>query len=379
MNILLTFVLLLAMAKLGGELVEHLRYPSILGELAGGIILGPSVLGVIDVSGAVESVGYIGILLLMFLAGAETNLEDLSRTGKTAVVVAMFGVIVPFVFGASLAMAYGYTVIVSLFVGATLAATSVGITVRVLLDAGRLNTPVGLTILGAAVMDDIIAVLVLTILAGVASASRIGAFQVARILLLMAGFFILAAIIGRVVVGKVILLTHMLKTEDAVESLAIIFILLLSLLAEEMYVAGITGSFVAGLIIARTPEKDHVVMNTKVIGYAFFIPLFFAMVGARADIRAVGAVGLFGVALVAVAVGGKVVASYAACRCRKVCRRDAFAIGIGMTPRMEVALVIANTGLVSGIIGTDLYAAVILMAFATTLVTPPLLKKALAT
>ncbi len=373
MDVLYSVLLLLLGAKIGGELVEHVGYPSIIGELAGGIILGPSLLNLVDAGGVLERFAYMGILLLMFLAGAETNVRDMAKEGKTSLLVALCGVALPMALGFGISSAYGYGTLESLFIGAALTATSVGITVRVLLDMGRLNSPVGLTILGAAVIDDIIAVIILTVLAGVATANGFSLLGVGRILVVMAGFFIFTIVAGYALVRRIAPLTHMLKTEAAVESVALIFILVLSLLAEEMYVAGITGSFIAGILIAQTPEKGHVVNNTKVIGYAFFIPMFFATVGTLVDLNAVRDVGVFGILLVIVAIAGKLLASFSACLVHRFNKRDALAVGVGMTPRMEVAIVIANTGLVTGIIGPPLYTAIILMAFATTLITPPLL------
>jgi Kef-type K+ transport system membrane component KefB len=316
----------------------------------------------------------MGILLLMFLAGAETNVRDLAKEGKISALVAISGVSLPLILGFGLSMAYGYGTLESLFIGAALTATSVGITVRVLLDSGHLNSPVGLTILGAAVIDDIIAVLILTLLAGVATAEGFSLLGVGKVLAVMGAFFVIAIVVGYALVKRIIPLTHMLRTEAAVESVALIFILVLSLLAEEMYVAGISGSFIAGVLIAQTPEKGHVVNNTKVVGYAFFIPMFFATVGALVDVKGIGAVGTFGVLLIAVAIAGKVLASFSTCIVHCFKKRDALVVGVGMVPRMEVAIVIANTGLVAGIIDSPLYTAVILMAFATTLITPPLLR-----
>ena len=374
MDILVSVLLLLLGAKIGGELVEHLGYPSIIGELAGGIILGPSLLNLVDVGGVLERFSYMGILLLMFLSGAETNIRDLAKEGKTSFLVAVCGVALPMALGFGLSSAYGYGTLESLFIGAALTATSVGITVRVLLDMGKLNTPVGLTILGAAVIDDIIAVIILTVLAGVATVEGFSILGVGWILVVMAGFFVVSLVAGYALVNRIIPLTHMLKTEAAVESVALIFILVLSLLAEEMYVAGITGSFIAGILIAQTPEKGHVVNNTKVVGYAFFIPMFFATVGTLVDLHAISGVGVYGILLIIVAIAGKVLASFSACLVHCFKKRDALAVGVGMTPRMEVAIVIANTGLIAGIIESPLYTAIIIMAFATTLITPPLLR-----
>jgi Kef-type K+ transport system membrane component KefB len=374
MDVLVSILLLLLGAKVGGELVEHLGYPSIIGELAGGIVLGPSVLSLVEPGVVLERFAYMGILLLMFLAGAETNVRDLAKEGKISALVAISGVSLPLILGFGLSMAYGYGTLESLFIGAALTATSVGITVRVLLDSGHLNSPVGLTILGAAVIDDIIAVLILTLLAGVATAEGFSLLGVGKVLAVMGAFFVIAIVVGYALVKRIIPLTHMLRTEAAVESVALIFILVLSLLAEEMYVAGISGSFIAGVLIAQTPEKGHVVNNTKVVGYAFFIPMFFATVGALVDVKGIGAVGTFGVLLIAVAIAGKVLASFSTCIVHCFKKRDALVVGVGMVPRMEVAIVIANTGLVAGIIDSPLYTAVILMAFATTLITPPLLR-----
>jgi len=374
MDLLVDILILLVVAKIGGEIAEHFNYPSIIGELFGGILVGPTFVGAVAIEGGIERFAYIGILLLMFLAGTETSVSDLSKTGKTSVIMAFMGVAVPFALGFGACRAWGYGFYGSLFVGTALSATSVGISVRVLYELGELRSLIGSTILGSAILDDIISVVLVTIISGAAISGNVSVVAMAKVLSLMVAFFAIAYVFMRVFVVRAMRLIQSFRTESAVESWALILVLAFAILAEEMYVAGITGSFVAGMVVARTPEKNIIITNSKVIGYAFFIPFFFASIGAQVDMAEFMDAGTLGLLIIVVAIVGKVFAGFLACKASRLPNDIALVIGTGMIPRMEVALVIGNIGVATGVLGQSLYSSIIIMAFATTLVTPPLLK-----
>ncbi|MHC1604474.1 MAG: cation:proton antiporter [Candidatus Methanofastidiosia archaeon] len=374
MDIMVEILFLLLAAKIGGEISEYFGYPSIMGELGGGIIVGSSFLNLVSAGGAVERISYIGILLLMFLAGAETNIKELSRSGRSSATVAVVGIVLPFLLGYSLGMYVGFSVAEAMFLGSALTATSVGITVRILLDLKKLNTRVGTTILGAAVIDDVLAVLIFTVVVGIATHNTFSVISFGKIIAVILAFFALSYFVVMRFIKKVVRYWRKLRTEEASESLAIVFILAFAIFAEKAYIAGITGSFIAGIILAQTGQKNIIVSRTKIIGYAFFIPLFFSYVGSTVQVGAFLNIGLLGIAVIVIAVIGKMGGSFIACKAIGFTKKEALTVGVGMIPRMEVAIVIANTGLVQGVVAQPLYSSVIVMVFVTTLITPPLMK-----
>ncbi|MBN1785537.1 MAG: cation:proton antiporter [Candidatus Methanofastidiosa archaeon] len=378
MDLLLEILIILLVAKTFGELVEHFGYPSIIGELIGGLIVGNTFLQVLSVSHELERFSYIGILFLMFFAGAETNVKDLMKAGKTSFLVALAGISLPFTLAVALGMAFDYALYTSLFLGTILAATSVGITVRVLIDLGRLRSKVGMTIISAAVIDDVLAVFILTMITGLSTTGEIVVLEIVKVLAFIALFFLISLYVIFPLIKKALSYTNKIKTESGLESIVIIFILFYAMFAEEMYIAGITGCFLAGLLISQTEEKNFLVTNTKTIGYGFFIPVFFTYIGVAADLKQIMYAGIVGLLLIIVAILGKVVGCYIMCKLSKFDNKDSLTVGIGMVPRMEVAIIIANIGLVQNIIDQSLYSTIILMAFVTTLITPPLLKVVLS-
>jgi Kef-type K+ transport system membrane component KefB len=311
----------------------------------------------------------------MFLAGAETNLQELTKSAGSSVAVAISGVVIPFVLGYVAAVSFGYGASEGMFLGAALTATSVSITVRALFDMEKLNTRKGMTILGAAIIDDVIGVVIFTLVVGLAVQGELSALRVIEVIGAIIAFFLLSHFVVRKLMRRIFKYSRFLKTAEGMESFVIIFVLLFALVAEEAYIAGITGSFLAGIMLAQTKERNTIIEKTKTVGYAFFIPLFFAFVGSRVDLWQVLDVGAISVVVIAFAIIGKMGGSAIAARAIGMRLRDGFEIGIGMTPRMEVAIVIANAALNQGVFSVPLYTSVVIMSFATTLITPPLLKK----
>ncbi len=373
MELLLQITLFLLAAKIGGELAERAKLPSVLGELLAGMALGPSLLKVVTTDPVMEDISHIGIILLMFLAGLETDLSEMKKTGLTSLLAAIGGVTVPFSLAVLLGHIYGWNTADSLFLGTILTATSVGITVRTLIDIGKLNTNVGMTILGAAVIDDVIGIIVFTVVRGISlheEMSILGFFKLAGIIAL---FFIITLKFGFWVSDRLDELTRKMRTKEVSLASSIIFIFLLALVAEYAKVAGITGAFIAGIVMSRSPRRESLSGKISVLGYGFFIPLFFVYIGVNTNLFNITAIRL-AVLVVVISIIGKILGSGIMAFIGGFSPSDSLRVGIGMVPRMEVALIIASMGLTIGVISSFIYTLTVAMVLVTTLITPPLIK-----
>ena len=372
---LLAFASALVGAKLLGELAERLGQPAVLGELLAGIVLGPSVLGLVPLSQGIFLLSEIGVVLLLFDVGLETDLEELIRVGAPAMAVALVGMALPFVGGYAVTRALGYEALTSIFVGAALTATSIGITARVLSELHALKTREGQIILGAAVVDDVLGLVVLAIVSKVAetggfegaSALRSGAFSI--------GFLIAAITVGIPLGKRLIGVVGKTNVRGMLVASAVAFALLVAWGAQMVGSAPIVGAFAAGMALARTNRRHDIDAALHPI-VDIFAPVFFVYVGAQADVRLLNpllpenrpALWL-GLALTAVGFLGKFAAGF--CAWGKV--RRPF-IGAGMVPRGEVGLIFASMGLATRALPQRVFVALLLAVFATTFVTPPLLK-----
>ena len=364
----LVLVAIFVAAKLLGELAERIGQPAVLGELLAGVLLGSSALGIVDHDQeVVRLLAELGVVLLLFEIGLETRLARLLEVGSAALVVACVGVAVPMALGVPVARALGVDPLASLVIGASLTATSVGITARVLSDLGRLQDPEGQIVLGAAVIDDVIGLIILAVIGGVVAGGGIGAAQIARSTVAAFGFLAAALVIGRLLSARLFGMLARLGREQTVAMMGIALALLLSLAALRVGSAMIVGAFAAGLVLSETRQADAVRAGVVRIGH-FFVPIFFVSVGAAVDLRALGNRDalVLGAALVAVGTLGKVVAGFAPWwfRGRKL------VIGVGMIPRGEVGLIFAQMGLAAAVIDSGEYAAIMLMVMATTFAAP---------
>lgn len=389
-TVLLYLAVFITSAKLGGVVAARFRQPGVLGELIAGILIGPFVAGWLSQqlfgsalfvnldspSGAVLSVmADIGIILLLFLAGMSIDVEEFQKSEKSAAAVASTGVIVAFVLGFGVALMFNWNPIQAAFMGAVLAATSVGITVRTLMDVHRLHTRIGMTILGAAVIDDVIAVIILGVLASLAYGG-LTIIGLAQNLAMVGGFFLVVILIGFKVVPRLFTFVGKLHVEEIVLSVALAMVFLVGAIAEKIGIAALTGAFVAGLAISRSPIAESLRTKVATIGYGLFIPLFFVEMGTRTDIGALAGAGPLAIAVVGVAMFGKVVGCGAGALLSGFSLKDSLRVGIGMMPRAEIALVIAAIGIKAGIATADLLAMTVLIVLVTTLVTPTLVKQA---
>lgn len=367
--LLLALATLILATRLLGEVSQRLGQPSVLGELLAGVLLGPSVFSAVDPGDPViRAFAGLGILILLFEIGLHTDLRSLREVGKEAVSVAAVGVVVPFVAGFVVLQALGFTAIQSLVAGAALTATSIGISARTLRDVGRLETPEGQIVLGAAVIDDLIGLIILGVVAGVAAGNHVSVWSVARLSGLALGFVAVALAVGSYAVPPIFRVVERLRTTGALGLIALAFALLLAWLAETSGSAMIMGALAAGLVLHHTPQRREIERSVTQIGY-LFVPIFFASVGAAVDLHALAEpVALIaGLAITIVGVAGKIASGYAL---RNFDGSRLF-VGVAMIPRGEVGLIFAQVGFASGAIGAGEFGAIMLMVVVTTLITPP--------
>lgn len=378
---LLSLIAIFAAAKLMGELAERIGQPAVLGELIGGIVVGVSGLHLVDPHDeTIHLLSELGVILLLFLIGLETDLRKLLAVGGASAAVALVGVVVPFGAGYVVGVALGYTAMVSMFLGAALTATSVGITARVLSDLGHLKTKPAEIILGAAVIDDIVGLIMLTVVGSVAGGEVLSVVGVSRVVAVAFGFVVLAIVIGSYLAPWLIRVISLLRVQKALFFAAAMFAFALAWLAQEVGSALIIGAFAAGLILNRT-EKGHQIEKEVHDIAQFFIPIFFVSVGAAVDLRSINPFNpetlnyfLIGLLLSVVGIVGKLVSGWGAIG-QGVSK---MVVGVGMVPRGEVGLIFAQIGLATGLLNAGLYSSVTMMVIVTTFITPPLLRKLLS-
>jgi len=369
--LLLVLGALIAATKLLGELAQRVGQPAVLGELLAGILLGGSVLGVLDPADPVlHAFAEMGVLILLFEIGLHTDLRALARVGSTALTVGGVGVLLPFVGGVVVAQALGVALMPSIVIGAALTATSIGISARVLSDLGQLSSPEGQVVIGAAVLDDVIGLIILSIVASLVGGAALTAGGVVGTAGPAIGFVVVAVALGSVAVPPLFRLVAGIQLTGALGVIALGFALLLAWLADAVGSAMIIGAFAAGLILHPTPQRKEIEASATQLGY-FFVPIFFASVGAQVELAALASreALLIGGALVTVGIAGKVAAGYAPWWFRG----NKLLVGVAMVPRGEVGLIFAQMGLAAGVLTPSLFGALMLMVIVTTFVTPPLL------
>ncbi|HEX7810158.1 MAG TPA: cation:proton antiporter, partial [Thermoanaerobaculia bacterium] len=335
-SFLLALIAIFVAAKLFGEIAERLGQPAVLGELVGGVIVGVSGLHLVDPHDVtIHLLSELGVILLLFLIGLETDLRKLMQVGGSASAVAVVGVALPLIGGFLFGEFLGYTTMVSLFLGASLTATSVGITARVLSDLGHLQDDESQVILGAAVVDDIIGLVLLTLVGTLAQGGELTVLGVSRIVLTAFGFVILAIVIGSQLAPRLIRAIDRIEMHRGLFFSSIVFAFTLALVAQKVGSAVIIGAFAAGLVLARTHRGKEIEREVHDVAQ-FFIPIFFVVVGAAVDLRSINPFDpaarpflLIGLGLTAIGIAGKVAAGYVVWK--KGLNRTV--IGVGMIPR----------------------------------------------
>lgn len=370
----LTILIILLATKLAGDLSVRLGQPAVVGKLLIGVVIGPALLGWVENSHIIEELSEIGVLLLMFMAGLETDLGDLRRSFKSSMAVAVGGIIVPFAGGYLSGTAIGMSTSHAIFLGLLLSATSVSISVQSLKDLNLMNSRESTTLLGAAIIDDILVVVLLAFVMSLFGGEEVN-------LGLVIGkkfvFFIIAGLFIWKFAKWVMKWLAPLRVTESVISAGLILCFFLAFVAEELGVAGIIGAFAAGLAISQTGYKQEVEHKLEPIAYTIFVPIFFVSVGFSVTFEGLASqIGLL-VVFFLIAVITKLVGSGIGAKLTGFSLRSSAGIGSGMVSRGEVALIIATLGLESGLLEQKYFTVLVLVVILTTLITPYLLSRTL--
>lgn len=381
---LFDLALILLSTKLFGLVTRKFKMPQVVGALAAGLILGPAMLNVLQETDFITKLSEVGVIVLMFTAGLETDIQELKNTGKASFVIALIGVLVPLDGGFALAHFFNNEAIAgpganiflqNIFIGIILTATSVSISVETLKEMGKLNTRAGNAILGAAIIDDILGIVALTVVTSLADSS----VNIVVVLLKIVAFFIVSA--GGGFLFYVLFKKFQARYQKDMRRfviLAFVFCLLLSYCAEQFFgVADITGAFIAGMVISNTEHSKYIAARFETLSYIFLSPIFFASIGLKVSLPDMtGSIILFSVLLVIVAILTKIVGCGFGAKMCKFTNHESIQIGAGMVSRGEVALIVATKGAALGLMSSVFFGPVIIMVVATTIVAPILLKLA---
>ncbi len=354
-----------------GYAAQKVGQPAVLGELVAGVVLGKSVLGVLDPTDpAVQAFSEIGVLILLFEIGMHTDLKALVAVGSAASAVALAGVVLPFAGGYVALHAMGLDTVPALVGAAALTATSVGISARVLGDLGLLEQQDGQVVLGAAVLDDVVGLIILSVIAGLATGVTISPGHVAKVAGVAIGFVGASLLVGHRALPPLLSAIDKVSSASAIGLIGLAVAFLLAWLADRAGSAMIIGAFAAGVVLHPTPQRVAIEERAKTLGY-LFIPIFFASVGAAVELRALFNVRslTIGAVLLVIGILGKVAAGYAPWWYKG----DKLLVGVAMVPRGEVGLIFAQMGLAASAIDAGEFGAIMLMVLGTTFVTPPLL------
>jgi Kef-type K+ transport system membrane component KefB len=375
LNIIPLLAIILVGAKLAGLLSQRFGMPAVFGELLLGLILGPSLFGFIEPNDIVHLLGQIGVIVLMFMAGLETELDQMLHVGRASFLTALGGVLLPLGGGYLIGVAFGLEPLHALFVGAVLTATSVSISAEVLRELGWLRAKIGTTILGAAVIDDVMGVIVLSIVLAMAGEGSLWLTLGKMALFLPAAWFV-----GEWLVPRLMKAEHYVSQKETAVAVLIGVLLIYAWAAESLgSIAAITGAYLLGIIVSRHTDPGHHLHDSmNVIGYGFFVPIFFVSIGLEAHAGALLDAPALTAAVLGMALIGKVIGCGAGALLGGFSQVGALAIGVGMIARGEVALVMIAAGQAAGLVDERLFSATIVMTLITTLVTPPLLRVALA-
>jgi Kef-type K+ transport system membrane component KefB len=367
------FVVLLA-AKLGDELFRRLGQPTLVGEILAGLLVGPAVLGLVEPGEVLQVFAELGVVFLLFWVGLETKLSDLRAVGSTAMSVGVLGVAIPFAGGLALGAALGESTGTSLFIGAALTATSVGITSAVLLELGVLERRASRTILGAAIVDDILALLLVAVAAGVAAEGGVDIGAIAVTTVIAVAFVGFVALGGTKLLAARPALLHAPRFSESPLLPAVLICLGLAAFAAQIGLAAIIGAFLAGMIVAETRDQSPIAREIEPL-YAFFPPFFFAFIGLEVSLAAFGDLDTLALlaGVTALAIVTKFAGAYLGAL--RMGRRDATFVGVGMVPRGEVGIIVAGIGNSTGTIDAELFAVIVAMSVLTTLLVPPVLRR----
>lgn len=368
LEIIFQIGILLLGANIGGLISKNLKQPAVLGQILAGMLLGI----VMEKTEIISSISEIGIIFFLFIAGLETDVKELKSSGKSSIAIAVMGVIVPMLLVSGVAYYMTQSLISSLIVGLISIATSVSISVQTLQEIGFLRTRQGVGILGAAIIDDIIGVILLTLIIGIAipNAATNIFIVIAKIILV----FIIISIVGFIILRILSRMKMFSNFKDKVVGLALVVCLLLAYISEELGVAAITGAYFTGVIFSMTPYSHKISHDVHTMTSIFFGPIFFAGIGLGVAFDAFTKDIFYGILLLILGILGKIVGCGWGAKVTGFKKRQALQIGIGMVPRAEVALIIANLALHLSLINQKEFSSAIILVIGSTLITPPLLK-----
>ncbi|MBQ3600932.1 MAG: cation:proton antiporter [Lachnospiraceae bacterium] len=384
-NFLLDLALILLCTKAMGLLTKQFKMPQVVGALLAGVLLGPAMFNILETSEFISELSEIGVIVLMFSAGLETDIQGFKKCGFSALIIAILGVVVPFIGGMAVSYFFNGTLIPNdnpnlfmqnIFIGVILTATSVSITVETLKELGKLNERSSNAILGAAIIDDILGIIALTIVTSMADTSGASA-NIGIVLLKIVAFFILSLCVGYIFYRIFKSWTdHAEKDMRRFVIASFVFCLLLSFVAEEYFgVADITGAYLAGLVISQTNRTKYIASRFEHLSYIMLSPIFFASIGINAELpQMTPMIVLFSVIMVIVAVMSKMVGCGLGAKLFKYNNQECIQIGSGMVSRGEVALIVANKGAEVGLMPASFMGPIIIMVIATTIISPILLK-----
>ncbi|MCX7843369.1 MAG: cation:proton antiporter [Clostridia bacterium] len=380
-HFLLDLAIILIGTKFLGIITRKIQMPQVVGALLAGLILGPAVLGWIHETEFIKQMAELGVIVLMFNAGLETDLNELKKCGKASFIIALFGVLVPLAGGFGIAMLFNSgnsqpmntkLILENIFIGIVLTATSVSITVETLRELGKLNTPSGTAILGAALIDDILGIIALTIITSVADSS----VSLGIVLLKILGFFVFALAVGIPFYFAFHKYSEKQRQRRRFVIIAFSFCLTMSFIAEHFFgVANITGAFIAGLVISNTTHSHYINRRFDITSYVLLSPIFFASIGVSVSLTGMNStIIIFSILLLVVAILSKIIGCGIEALACKYSRQESLRIGVGMISRGEVALIVASKGAAVGLINTLYFGPIIVMVVVTTIITPILLK-----
>jgi Kef-type K+ transport system membrane component KefB/predicted amino acid-binding ACT domain protein len=376
-RILLDLTIILIVAKVAAEVSDRIHVPAVIGEIVAGIMIGPSVLGLVDTGDMLFFLAELGVILLLIQVGLETDIIELKSVGRASILVAIIGVVLPMALGFGASSLLGESVNTSLFVGAALTATSIGITARVFGDLRALATVEARTVLGAAVVDDVLGLIILTVVTRIVEQGSVGIGTIASTIGLAIGFLAVTSTVGFTIFPQLFArIAKGARSTSTVSVVAIGIALGFSVLADKAHLAPIIGAFVAGLALRRIATHERVERDVASLAQ-IFVPIFFLNIGISTNIRAMADARVIGVALILSAVA--IVSKIAAASGATGSRGDKLTIGFGMLPRGEVGLIFASIGLSVGALSEELYGSVLVVVLVTTLIAPPLLRWRLGT
>jgi Kef-type K+ transport system membrane component KefB len=384
LQLTLALAIIILAAKAGGYIAVRLRQPAVLGELLVGLILGPTVIDLVHLPFVsdpellheeINNLAALGVVFLMFMAGLEIELGEMLHSGRASVLSGILGVVAPLFMGAIAAMPFGYSNQAAWFIGIILTATSVSISAQTLLELGVLRTREGLTLLGAAVVDDVLVLIVLSIFLTLGGSAS-GEGSIIIIVGKMIAYLALSAALGWFVLPGIVKWIDRQPISEGLTAIVLFIILMFAWSAEVMGgLAAITGAFIAGVGLGRSHLRDKIESKMRVITYGFLVPIFFVSIGLEANLRAItGSLLPFLIVLFVVAVLSKVIGAGLGARLAGLNNASSLRVGVGMISRGEVGLIVAGIGVRQGIISQEVFTVVVVLVLLTTLITPLLLR-----